>query len=117
MDIESKKHEPVKMKLSCEMDLDTRVKCFLQNWVAVDEQCGTLDRESKVIHMRRSNGRRRTGRPAKYWIMGTGLIKTPEILSYSDAEALEIANNILSIPWEVLTFRDLPAEDSNAPKN
>lgn len=104
-----------KMKLASQMDLDTRIKCFLCEWVAVDEQCGELTPESNPIHLRRSNGRRKSGRPTKYWLMGTGLINSPEILAYSDEEALEIANNILSIPPEKLVYRPLIEGDSDAP--
>lgn len=83
------------IKLASQMDDDTRVKCFLAGWVAVDEDCGTLNRESRPIRLVRSNGRRKAGRPTKYYLMGTGSINAPKIEAHSDEEAVEMANGLL----------------------
>jgi hypothetical protein len=83
------------LKLASQMDEDTRIKCALANWVAVDENCGPLTRESNPIHLRRSGGHRKAGRPTRYYIHGTGNISATEVLAYSDDEATEKANQML----------------------
>lgn len=83
------------LKLASEMDEDTRVKCLLSDWTAVDENCGTLDRDSKPLRLIRSNGRRKAGRPTKYWLMGTSFINAPTFYAYSDEQAVEQANETL----------------------
>ena len=85
----------MKLKLASQMDDDTRAKCYMVGWVAVDENCGELARDSKPVHLRRSNGRRRAGRPAKYWLHGTGEVNAPVIQAYTDEEAVELANQCL----------------------
>jgi hypothetical protein len=83
------------LKLASQMDEDTRIKCYLAGWVAVDENCGELGRDSNPVHLRRSNGRRRAGRPAKYWLHGTGELNAPVVKAYTDEEAVELANQCL----------------------
>lgn len=80
------------LKLAAQMDEDARVKCILAKWVAVDENCGTITSESKPAHLTKSRGRRKAGRPTKYWLYGTGQIYVPEITAYTDEEAVELAN-------------------------
>lgn len=82
------------LKLSKDMDNDTRIICALNQWVAIDENCGQLNRESKPLRLRRSAGRRKAGRPIKYYLQGTGLINAPMIQAYSDEEAVQLANEI-----------------------
>jgi hypothetical protein len=84
------------LKLASRMDEDTRVKCYLAGWVAVDENCGELGRDSNPVHLRRSNGRRRAGRPAKYWLHGTGELNAPFIKACTEEEAVELANQCLA---------------------
>lgn len=81
------------LKLAKDMDTDTRIYCMLSGWCAVDENCGTLEPDSQPLRLRRSNGRRKAGRPTKYYLQGTGLINAPVIEAYSDEDALEIANS------------------------
>lgn len=83
------------IKLASEMDQDTRIKCLLNQWVAVDENCGKLDRDSNPIRLRRSAGHRKAGRPTRYWLYGTGTINAIEIQAYSDEDAITQANNYL----------------------
>lgn len=83
------------LKLAVLMNNDTRIKCMLESWVAIDENCGTLVPGSSPIRLRRSNGRRKTGRPTKYYLQGTGAINTPVIEAYNDYDAVTMANELL----------------------
>ena len=85
------------MKLANQMDRDTRIMCLLNQWVAVDENCGEINRESNPVRLRRSAGRRKAGRPIKYYLMGTGAINAPVLLAQSDEDAVEMANDFLGM--------------------
>ena len=80
------------LKLASQMDEDTRVKCYLAGWIAVDENCGTLDRNSSPVRMFRSNGKRKSGRPTKYYLRGLGTMNAIKIEAFTDEEAVQIAN-------------------------
>lgn len=82
------------LKLASEMNNDTRIYCFLAGWIAVDENCGALTPASNPAHLRRSQGHRKAGRPAKYWLSGVGTINAIVIEAYTDAEALKLANEL-----------------------
>lgn len=82
------------LKLASEMNDDTRIKCMLNSWVAVDENCGELTPASHPAHLRRSQGRRKAGRPAKYYLQCVGTINAIVIEAYTDAEALKLANEL-----------------------
>lgn len=89
------------MKLipSNQTDSQTRFSCLMNSWVAVEESFVPLTRESKPVALRRSNGRRKSGRPTKYWLYGTGQIDAPLFQAYTDEEAIDQANEYLaSIP-------------------
>ncbi len=66
--------------------LDDRVHCFLAGACAYDPE--------RKIFLRRSAGRRRTGRSARYWLSAPA--QAPVFTAASDAEAIEKANRILS---------------------
>ena len=85
------------IKAISEMDEDTRVKCLINGWIAVDENCGTLTPESRPLRLWKSKGHRKAGRPTKYYLSGTGSIHTPVIEAYSDEEAILEAN--LRMDW------------------
>ena len=80
------------LKLARKMDEDTQVKCYMAGWIAVDENCGTLDNDSNPVRMFRSNGRRRSGRPTKYYLRGLGTVNAIQIEAFTDEEAVQIAN-------------------------
>jgi hypothetical protein len=84
------------LKLSSHMDKDTMIVCLLNSWCAVDENCGTLDRDSNPFRLRRSNGHRKYGRPTKYYLQGTGEINAPMFKAYSDEEAVTLANEYIN---------------------
>lgn len=84
------------LKLSSLMDEDTRIKCAIAGWVAVDENYGTLERDSNPPHLLKSRGHRKAGRPTKYWLRGIGEINSILIEARSDDAALEIANEIMT---------------------
>ncbi len=84
------------LKLASDMDKDTRIVCMLNSWVAVDENCGELNRDSNPLRLRKSNGRRKAGRPTKYYVLGTGAFTAPVIEAYSDEEAVKEANERLA---------------------
>lgn len=86
------------LKLASQMDNDTRIICWLKQWIAIDENCGELNKDSKPLRLWKSAGRRKSGRPTKYYLSGTGAINTPVIQAYTDEEALEIANGMIVIP-------------------
>jgi hypothetical protein len=79
------------LKLASQMDNDTRVKCMLAGWMAVDENCGELKPDSRPIRIWKSNGRRKSGRPTKYYLCGI-TINAIVIEAYNDEAALVEAN-------------------------
>lgn len=82
-------------------DPDTRVKCFIENWIALDDQTPLpLKPGDTPIRLRRSKGRRRPGRLPKYWIHGTGAPQTSCIEAATDEDAIKMANAFLGIPPE-----------------
>ena len=81
-----------------ETDTDTRAICTLNNWTAIDSAFVPLTRENAEalqLRLRKSQGRRKAGRPTKYYLFGTKAINAPVIEAYSDEEAIKQANEIL----------------------
>lgn len=66
-----------------ELDTDNRVNCLLCGWVALDPTTGA--------HLRRSAGRRKAGRPSKYYLSVPGA-EVRIILAHTDQEAINKAN-------------------------
>lgn len=85
----------IELKLASEMGIDERVACLLAEWVAVDKNYKTTD-EKQPARLSRSNGRRKSGRPTKYYLQGIGQLNAVIIEAYSDDEALQEANARLS---------------------
>jgi len=84
------------LRLASEMDQHTRITCLIAGWVAIDENAGPPPTWTEnPIRLRRSNGRRMAGRPTKYYLHGLGGEYAVEIRAYTDAEAVEKANNYL----------------------
>lgn len=81
------------LKLASQMDDNTRIKCAIAKWLAVDENCGVLNKDSHPIRLRKSNGRRKSGRPTKYYLHGITM-NAIVIEAYNDDEALQKANEI-----------------------
>lgn len=75
------------LKLAKDLDEEKRVHCFLAGRIAQDP-------DDFNVYMFRSNGRRKSGRPAKYYLH-TGLPNAILILASSDEEALELARKRL----------------------
>jgi hypothetical protein len=65
------------------LDTDNRVNCYLAGWIALDPNTGA--------HLRRSAGRRKAGKPAKYYLSTPGN-DALMILASSDQEAINKAN-------------------------
>lgn len=78
--------------LASKTDVDTRITCFLNGWCAVEANFGELTRDSRPVFLKRSDGRHKSGGLTKYYLMGTGREKAPLIKAYSDAEAVQRAN-------------------------
>lgn len=71
-----------------EHDETTRVHMFIAGWIAVDLASGA--------HLVRSGGRRRAGRPGRYWLLGLpGRDHAPRFTAYTDDEAIEKARALL----------------------
>jgi hypothetical protein len=82
------------LKLANQMDNDKRVKCFLLGWIAVDENYNGID--SHPVRLWKSNGRRKTGRPTKYYLSGLpNVINAIVIEAHTDEQALNEANERL----------------------
>jgi len=82
-----------------ETDADTRAICILNHWTAIDSAFVPLTRENAEalqLRLRKSQGRRKAGRPTKYYLFGSGLsLDAPVIEAYSDEEAITAANELL----------------------
>lgn len=72
--------------LSSNLDIDNRAKCILGSYVAFDP--------ANKYYLRRSNGNRKAGRPARYYVHISNTI-TLRFTAYSDTEAVEKANKML----------------------
>ena len=70
------------IELSSSLDLDNRVYCFINNWIAYDP--------ITKIYLYKSSGRRISGRKSKYLLHITD-DKIIKILAYSDNEAYQLA--------------------------
>lgn len=66
----------------------TRVRMLLANWIAFDPASGA--------HLVRSGGRRRFGRPTRYWLVGLpGRDRAVRLAAFDDATAIEQARALL----------------------
>jgi hypothetical protein len=80
------------LKLVRDMSKDIQIWCLLGSVCAIDENCKELDSASRPLRLARSNGHRKSGRPTKYYLFGTGSINAPIIEAYSDEDAVKQAN-------------------------
>jgi hypothetical protein len=74
------------LKPAHELDTDKRITCLLAGWIALDCESG--------YHLRRSDGRRAAGRPAKYYL-SNGAASAIMFTARNDQEALAKANQRL----------------------
>lgn len=75
------------LKFGKDYDETKRVHMYLAGHIA--------ENADGTIHMRRSQGHRRAGRPSKYYVrMPNEMVK--QFTAFDDDEALEIANSMLA---------------------
>ena len=76
------------LTLAAELDIDNRVTCLIYGWAAYDPETGA--------HIGRSSGRRKAGRPTKYWLVSKPFFCEPKrFTAFNDAEALEKARKLM----------------------
>ena len=76
------------LKRVYELSRDDRVACYLADWVTFDREAG--------IHLRRSRGQRRYGRPSRYWLRVPGWDRDKGFTACTDDEAIAKANALLA---------------------
>jgi hypothetical protein len=74
------------LKVGADHDETTRVHMYLAGRIAQSED--------GKLYLTRSNGRRRAGRPAYYWLHRKELMMAKKFTAWDDDEALEIANRL-----------------------
>jgi hypothetical protein len=74
------------LKFGKDFDETTRVHMYLAGRLAQNED--------GLIYLTCSKGRRRSGRPAYYWLHRKALMMAKRFTAWDDDEALEIANRM-----------------------
>lgn len=77
------------LKRGRDLDLDARVDLLVCGWVALDPDSGA--------HLRRSAGRRRAGRPARYTLHVPNQDRAIHFTAPSDDEAVVKGNRALAL--------------------